>query len=433
MNTFKNITIFKNPITIKLTNLLMIKGKKNKALNIILNTLQDLNLRKKTEKEKLVIKEKLAIKEKLVIKKKLAIKKKSVVKNKKVIKKLPTANLFLEEKVKRLTGKKNSRALQKRDSTRWSRPHWSGVKPWARPHQGWCQPAGLARRCSGQTPVAKATARNFNPLKIFSKKIPKKTTEISSKKSINLRPHQGWCQPAGLARIDRINFKVQHLSILKKRKLELYKTLEIKKKVNYKTHLLIRKINLNCLEKKNNTSFNYEVKQVKRNVLFNKKNNTFEVIDKKITLASGVSEKKNIAINPTTSVVLTCPLRSRTYEKHFTVPVGKKILKQKNLVLPVEEQPEETVSSILNEAINAIKPTFYLRKVRARRKSYQVPCILTPQRQTTLALNWIIEGAQLKKKKTPTKLFYKCLSEEILDCLEQDSYGKKNEICCTEL
>jgi len=177
--------------------------------------------------------------------------------------------------------------------------------------------------------------------------------------------------------------------------------------------------------KKNNTSFNYEVKQVKRNVLFNKKNNTFEVIDKKITLASGVSEKKNIAINPTTSVVLTCPLRSRTYEKHFTVPVGKKILKQKNLVLPVEEQPEETVSSILNEAINAIKPTFYLRKVRARRKSYQVPCILTPQRQTTLALNWIIEGAQLKKKKTPTKLFYKCLSEEILDCLEQDSYGKK--------
>nr|YP_009449530.1 ribosomal protein S7 [Cymbomonas tetramitiformis]ANA57074.1 ribosomal protein S7 [Cymbomonas tetramitiformis] len=107
-------------------------------------------------------------------------------------------------------------------------------------------------------------------------------------------------------------------------------------------------------------------------------------------------------------------LRSKARKK---IGSEKKILKS--------QEKEHITRTILFSAINSIKPTFYLRKVRARRKNFQVPCILTPQRQMTLALNWIIEGAKLKKKKTPTKLFYKCLSEEILDCLKQDSYAKK--------
>jgi len=77
--------------------------------------------------------------------------------------------------------------------------------------------------------------------------------------------------------------------------------------------------------------------------------------------------------------------------------VAKQVVGKKKILKSQEK--EHITRTILFSAINSIKPTFYLRKVRARRKNFQVPCILTPQRQMTLALNWIVEGAKLKKKK----------------------------------
>jgi len=56
---YPNISPTISPITSKLTNLLMIKGKKNKALNIVLNALQELckydYLKKRATRRKLVL------------------------------------------------------------------------------------------------------------------------------------------------------------------------------------------------------------------------------------------------------------------------------------------------------------------------------------------------------------------------------------------
>ncbi len=75
-------------------------------------------------------------------------------------------------------------------------------------------------------------------------------------------------------------------------------------------------------------------------------------------------------------------------------------------------------SNILYQAIENIKPTLELRRVRKGGTTYQVPAIVNKKRQERLAIKWIIEEAYNKKKKNK-KSFSICLLSEILEAFHK--------------
>jgi len=59
-----------------------------------------------------------------------------------------------------------------------------------------------------------------------------------------------------------------------------------------------------------------------------------------------------------------------------------------------------------------------LRRVRKGGTTYQVPAIVSQKRQERLAIKWIIEAAEKKKKKNNT-CFSDCLVSEIMDAFNK--------------
>lgn len=69
---------------------------------------------------------------------------------------------------------------------------------------------------------------------------------------------------------------------------------------------------------------------------------------------------------------------------------------------------------LISQAIENITPNLEVRKVRIAGSTYLVPSVLSKKKQETLALKWLIEAAQ-KRKKNSKLNFSVCLAEEILD------------------
>ena len=74
--------------------------------------------------------------------------------------------------------------------------------------------------------------------------------------------------------------------------------------------------------------------------------------------------------------------------------------------------------NILYQAVENVKPTLELRRVRKGGTTYQVPAIVSQKRQERLAIKWIIESAEKKKKKNNNS-FSNCLLSEILDAFNK--------------
>lgn len=55
---------------------------------------------------------------------------------------------------------------------------------------------------------------------------------------------------------------------------------------------------------------------------------------------------------------------------------------------------------IFEQAINNVKPKLEIRSRRIGGANYQVPVPVSPERQTALALRWLIDGAREKRKHT---------------------------------
>ena len=72
----------------------------------------------------------------------------------------------------------------------------------------------------------------------------------------------------------------------------------------------------------------------------------------------------------------------------------------------------------LYQAVENIKPALELRRVRKGGTTYQVPAIVKPKRQERLAIKWIIESAEKRKKKNK-KSFSNCLVSEILEAFNK--------------
>lgn len=70
--------------------------------------------------------------------------------------------------------------------------------------------------------------------------------------------------------------------------------------------------------------------------------------------------------------------------------------------------------NLLFEAIENVKPSVEVRKVRKGGITYQVPAILSKKRQETLAIRWIIDAAKNRKKNSKAS-FAECLALELTE------------------
>nr|QIQ59647.1 ribosomal protein S7 [Trebouxia sp. A1-2] len=75
-------------------------------------------------------------------------------------------------------------------------------------------------------------------------------------------------------------------------------------------------------------------------------------------------------------------------------------------------------NSTLYQAVENVKTTLELRRVRKGGTTYQVPAIVNQKRQERLAIKWIIESAEKRKKKNKNS-FSDCLVSEILEAFNK--------------
>ncbi len=70
--------------------------------------------------------------------------------------------------------------------------------------------------------------------------------------------------------------------------------------------------------------------------------------------------------------------------------------------------------NLVFEAINNIKPSVEVRKIRKGGITYQVPALISKKRQETLAIRWIIDAAKARKKNSKIS-FAECLALEFIE------------------
>ena len=82
---------------------------------------------------------------------------------------------------------------------------------------------------------------------------------------------------------------------------------------------------------------------------------------------------------------------------------GKKTIAQKvfyhSLEILEKKITDTTVIETFNKAVNNVKPIMEVKSKRIGGATYQVPTEVTPDRQISLAIRWLIEAARKKKGK----------------------------------
>lgn len=75
---------------------------------------------------------------------------------------------------------------------------------------------------------------------------------------------------------------------------------------------------------------------------------------------------------------------------------------------------KRNVYHLIQKAVNNVKPTLQVRKVRVARSIYQVPFIMRKERQERSAVRWIIENAKRKSRHSGST-FSECLAQVVLE------------------
>ncbi len=93
---------------------------------------------------------------------------------------------------------------------------------------------------------------------------------------------------------------------------------------------------------------------------------------------------------------------------------GKKSLAEKlvyDALSIVEERTGDSPVSVLNNAVENVKPRLEVRSRRVGGATYQVPVEVNARRANTLALRWLVRHARARREKTTGRR----LAGEILD------------------
>jgi small subunit ribosomal protein S7 len=94
----------------------------------------------------------------------------------------------------------------------------------------------------------------------------------------------------------------------------------------------------------------------------------------------------------------------------FLMKDGKKSKAQSIFRKTLEILQNSSVSTL---ALQNIQPIFEIKRVRVAGATREVPCLVPLARQEGLALRWLIDAANERKRKNPTLFFEQCLATEI--------------------
>ena len=116
-------------------------------------------------------------------------------------------------------------------------------------------------------------------------------------------------------------------------------------------------------------------------------------------------------------------------------PIGKKGVPLKGGERSRESENETSPSSrkqslllgggtlgLLMEAINNVKPSLEVRRVRIAATTYTVPAVIQKGRQDTLAIRWLLEGAKRRRKRGSLS-FSQSLTQELVDAFNKQGHA----------
>lgn len=88
--------------------------------------------------------------------------------------------------------------------------------------------------------------------------------------------------------------------------------------------------------------------------------------------------------------------------------------KEESLLVLRNPVEKGNVHNLIQKAIDNVKPTLQVRKVRVARSIHQVPFIMKRRRQERSAVRWIIENAK-RKSRYSVSTFSECLAQVVLE------------------
>jgi len=105
---------------------------------------------------------------------------------------------------------------------------------------------------------------------------------------------------------------------------------------------------------------------------------------------------------------------------NYIMQRGKKSVAEK-IFYSATERIEDRLKTddpmkVVEEAINNVKPIVEVKSRRVGGANYQVPVPVTPKRQQTLALRWIMQAARGKKGRK----FQEALAQELMDAYKKE-------------
>ena len=92
----------------------------------------------------------------------------------------------------------------------------------------------------------------------------------------------------------------------------------------------------------------------------------------------------------------------------------EKTPQEESFLIVNDKMEKRSVYHLLQKAIDHVKPTLQVRKVRIARSIYQVPFIMKRRRQERNAIRWIIESAK-KRSRHSGVAFSECLASCVLE------------------
>jgi len=108
---------------------------------------------------------------------------------------------------------------------------------------------------------------------------------------------------------------------------------------------------------------------------------------------------------------------------------GKKSLAQELVYTAIESGAQKVnipVIEFVHIAVDNVRPALEVKSRRVGGANYQVPVPVTPRRQETLAVRWLVDVSRSKSGKS----FDKILEEEMINAFkgEGDAVKKKNDV-----
>ena len=134
----------------------------------------------------------------------------------------------------------------------------------------------------------------------------------------------------------------------------------------------------------------------------------------------GAMERRKVKIDPVYNSKLVTQLINRILQRGLRSKAEHIVY---GALEQISNETHDNPLSILERAVENVKPQLEVRSRRVGGATYQVPVDVRPVRQTTLAIRWIVTNAQ--KRGEPTMI--RRLAKELLQAAENTGTSVKRK------